>query len=343
MDTLAEVEPVYETLPGWKQDISQVRRCDDLPRRRSSTSSASRRWSAPDPDGERGTGADRDADSVSWIASGTEWRRRDIGRQPFAAIRRKAPAMVERLPPHRSRPDGNCTRIGQSLPATIPCSPVTVTGCRMTCAAAGSGGIQGWATRSRPDSILTTSQPVDHANCTELKRLRPAQANPLLKHESLVDPAKRQALADASRNGRRGTSATRSGRGRVCSIHAHFSCAATATRDTSSGTCSRDTGAGASGVSRRRTRAPGLVGPPVHGASSHSRRSTRAGTGRDRPRSRSPARPGSEQRGRRGPERPCGFRAMGWRQPSPCLPMRSRAACRQPMAPAREDISLLVE
>jgi adenylosuccinate synthase len=31
MDTLAEVEPVYETLPGWKQDISQVRRYDDLP------------------------------------------------------------------------------------------------------------------------------------------------------------------------------------------------------------------------------------------------------------------------------------------------------------------------
>ena len=31
MDTLAEVEPIYETLPGWKQDISQVRRWDDLP------------------------------------------------------------------------------------------------------------------------------------------------------------------------------------------------------------------------------------------------------------------------------------------------------------------------
>ena len=31
MDTLAEVEPVYETMPGWKQDISQVRRWDDLP------------------------------------------------------------------------------------------------------------------------------------------------------------------------------------------------------------------------------------------------------------------------------------------------------------------------
>ena len=31
MDTLAEVEPVYETLPGWKQDISQARRWDDLP------------------------------------------------------------------------------------------------------------------------------------------------------------------------------------------------------------------------------------------------------------------------------------------------------------------------
>ncbi len=31
MDTLAEVEPVYETLPGWKQDISNARRWDDLP------------------------------------------------------------------------------------------------------------------------------------------------------------------------------------------------------------------------------------------------------------------------------------------------------------------------
>jgi len=31
MDILAEVEPIYETLPGWKQDISQVRRWDDLP------------------------------------------------------------------------------------------------------------------------------------------------------------------------------------------------------------------------------------------------------------------------------------------------------------------------
>ncbi|HSU69357.1 MAG TPA: adenylosuccinate synthase [Tepidisphaeraceae bacterium] len=31
MDALAEVEPIYETLPGWKQDISHVRRWDDLP------------------------------------------------------------------------------------------------------------------------------------------------------------------------------------------------------------------------------------------------------------------------------------------------------------------------
>ncbi|HEY2586720.1 MAG TPA: adenylosuccinate synthase [Tepidisphaeraceae bacterium] len=31
MDTLAEVEPIYETLPGWKQDISPCRRFDDLP------------------------------------------------------------------------------------------------------------------------------------------------------------------------------------------------------------------------------------------------------------------------------------------------------------------------
>jgi len=31
MDTLAEVEPIYETLPGWKQELGQVRRWDDLP------------------------------------------------------------------------------------------------------------------------------------------------------------------------------------------------------------------------------------------------------------------------------------------------------------------------
>jgi len=31
MDTLAEVEPIYETMPGWKQDLAAVRRWDDLP------------------------------------------------------------------------------------------------------------------------------------------------------------------------------------------------------------------------------------------------------------------------------------------------------------------------
>jgi len=31
MDTLAEVEPVYESLPGWKEDISGVRNFADLP------------------------------------------------------------------------------------------------------------------------------------------------------------------------------------------------------------------------------------------------------------------------------------------------------------------------
>jgi adenylosuccinate synthase len=31
MDTLAEVEPIYETLPGWKDDLSKCRRFDDLP------------------------------------------------------------------------------------------------------------------------------------------------------------------------------------------------------------------------------------------------------------------------------------------------------------------------
>ncbi len=31
MDTLAEVEPVYETLPGWKAEIFQCRRYEDLP------------------------------------------------------------------------------------------------------------------------------------------------------------------------------------------------------------------------------------------------------------------------------------------------------------------------
>lgn len=31
MDTLAEVEPIYETLPGWKADVSKCRRFDELP------------------------------------------------------------------------------------------------------------------------------------------------------------------------------------------------------------------------------------------------------------------------------------------------------------------------
>jgi adenylosuccinate synthase len=31
MDTLAEVEPVYETLPGWREDISKCRRFEELP------------------------------------------------------------------------------------------------------------------------------------------------------------------------------------------------------------------------------------------------------------------------------------------------------------------------
>lgn len=31
MDTLAEVEPVYETLPGWKQELGKIRRWDELP------------------------------------------------------------------------------------------------------------------------------------------------------------------------------------------------------------------------------------------------------------------------------------------------------------------------
>jgi adenylosuccinate synthase len=31
MDTLAEVEPIYETLPGWREDISAIRRFEDLP------------------------------------------------------------------------------------------------------------------------------------------------------------------------------------------------------------------------------------------------------------------------------------------------------------------------
>jgi adenylosuccinate synthase len=31
MDVLAEVEPVYETLPGWKSELGQCRRFDDLP------------------------------------------------------------------------------------------------------------------------------------------------------------------------------------------------------------------------------------------------------------------------------------------------------------------------
>ena len=31
MDALADVEPVYETLPGWQADISTCRRFEDLP------------------------------------------------------------------------------------------------------------------------------------------------------------------------------------------------------------------------------------------------------------------------------------------------------------------------
>ncbi|HEY7088244.1 MAG TPA: adenylosuccinate synthase [Tepidisphaeraceae bacterium] len=31
MDTLAEVQPIYETLPGWTKDLSQCRRFEDLP------------------------------------------------------------------------------------------------------------------------------------------------------------------------------------------------------------------------------------------------------------------------------------------------------------------------
>ena len=31
MDTLADVEPVYETMPGWREDISKCRSFDDLP------------------------------------------------------------------------------------------------------------------------------------------------------------------------------------------------------------------------------------------------------------------------------------------------------------------------
>ncbi|HVT90356.1 MAG TPA: adenylosuccinate synthase [Tepidisphaeraceae bacterium] len=32
MDTLAEVEPIYETLPGWKEDITRCRRFEELPK-----------------------------------------------------------------------------------------------------------------------------------------------------------------------------------------------------------------------------------------------------------------------------------------------------------------------
>jgi len=32
MDSLAQIEPVYETLPGWKEDISTVRQFSDLPK-----------------------------------------------------------------------------------------------------------------------------------------------------------------------------------------------------------------------------------------------------------------------------------------------------------------------
>ena len=32
MDTLAEVEPVYETLPGWRGNISGCRKFEELPK-----------------------------------------------------------------------------------------------------------------------------------------------------------------------------------------------------------------------------------------------------------------------------------------------------------------------
>jgi adenylosuccinate synthase len=32
MDTLAEVEPIYETLPGWRGNISGCRTFEELPR-----------------------------------------------------------------------------------------------------------------------------------------------------------------------------------------------------------------------------------------------------------------------------------------------------------------------
>ena len=41
VDDLRRVEPVYETLPGWQEEISQVRRLADLPRRRGAISTGS--------------------------------------------------------------------------------------------------------------------------------------------------------------------------------------------------------------------------------------------------------------------------------------------------------------
>ena len=71
MDTLAEVEPVYETLPGWEQDVSRVRKWADLPAAAKplrGTPRATRR--RPDPHGERRTGAHGDADPVSVPSAG---------------------------------------------------------------------------------------------------------------------------------------------------------------------------------------------------------------------------------------------------------------------------------
>ena len=31
MDMLADVEPIYETMPGWKEDLTGIRRFEDLP------------------------------------------------------------------------------------------------------------------------------------------------------------------------------------------------------------------------------------------------------------------------------------------------------------------------
>ena len=68
MDTLAEVEPIYETLPGWRGNISGCRRFEELPKEAQQyvkrVETAHRR---ADQDGQRRPGADGDDHAVRFV------------------------------------------------------------------------------------------------------------------------------------------------------------------------------------------------------------------------------------------------------------------------------------